>query len=130
MTKKIGRNEPCPCGSGKKYKKCHGSFAAQAVEASQPRPDIAKLLEQVRAQDKIREAQQGRGRAIVFPFGLGMSDFNRPGMIRLSDAYRNKQKHIDAFEIGQAFLQYTNLPSTFDGSLPSEAFGGASNRVI
>ena len=22
--KKIGRNEPCPCGSGKKYKDCHG----------------------------------------------------------------------------------------------------------
>jgi len=22
MIKKIGRNEPCPCGSGKKYKKC------------------------------------------------------------------------------------------------------------
>jgi preprotein translocase subunit SecA len=22
--KKIGRNEPCPCGSGKKYKHCHG----------------------------------------------------------------------------------------------------------
>jgi hypothetical protein len=24
---KIGRNEPCPCGSGKKYKKCHGEPA-------------------------------------------------------------------------------------------------------
>ena len=24
--KKIGRNEPCPCGSGKKYKKCCGSL--------------------------------------------------------------------------------------------------------
>jgi preprotein translocase subunit SecA len=23
--KKIGRNEPCPCGSGKKYKKCCGA---------------------------------------------------------------------------------------------------------
>jgi preprotein translocase subunit SecA len=23
-SKKIGRNDPCPCGSGKKYKKCHG----------------------------------------------------------------------------------------------------------
>lgn len=23
--RKIGRNEPCPCGSGKKYKHCHGS---------------------------------------------------------------------------------------------------------
>ncbi|MEO6302943.1 MAG: SEC-C metal-binding domain-containing protein, partial [Bacteroidia bacterium] len=21
---KIGRNDPCPCGSGKKYKSCHG----------------------------------------------------------------------------------------------------------
>ena len=24
---KVGRNEPCPCGSGKKYKKCHGAVA-------------------------------------------------------------------------------------------------------
>jgi preprotein translocase subunit SecA len=24
---KIGRNEPCPCGSGKKYKRCHGAAA-------------------------------------------------------------------------------------------------------
>ena len=24
---KIGRNEPCPCGSGKKYKQCHGRLA-------------------------------------------------------------------------------------------------------
>jgi preprotein translocase subunit SecA len=23
--KKVGRNEPCPCGSGKKYKQCHGA---------------------------------------------------------------------------------------------------------
>ncbi len=25
INKKIGRNDPCPCGSGKKYKQCHGS---------------------------------------------------------------------------------------------------------
>jgi preprotein translocase subunit SecA len=24
---KVGRNDPCPCGSGKKYKKCHGANA-------------------------------------------------------------------------------------------------------
>jgi len=24
-TPKIGRNDPCPCGSGKKYKKCCGA---------------------------------------------------------------------------------------------------------
>jgi preprotein translocase subunit SecA len=25
---RVGRNEPCPCGSGKKYKHCHGRFVA------------------------------------------------------------------------------------------------------
>jgi preprotein translocase subunit SecA len=25
---KVGRNDPCPCGSGKKYKKCHGAAVA------------------------------------------------------------------------------------------------------
>jgi preprotein translocase subunit SecA len=24
---KVGRNEMCPCGSGKKFKKCHGAAA-------------------------------------------------------------------------------------------------------
>jgi len=28
-TKKVGRNEPCPCGSGKKYKHCHGALAKE-----------------------------------------------------------------------------------------------------
>jgi preprotein translocase subunit SecA len=23
---KVGRNDPCPCGSGKKYKQCHGKL--------------------------------------------------------------------------------------------------------
>jgi preprotein translocase subunit SecA len=28
-TPKVGRNEPCPCGSGKKYKHCHGALASE-----------------------------------------------------------------------------------------------------
>ncbi|MBK6623311.1 MAG: SEC-C domain-containing protein [Saprospirales bacterium] len=27
VEKKVGRNDPCPCGSGKKYKRCHGRNA-------------------------------------------------------------------------------------------------------
>jgi preprotein translocase subunit SecA len=23
---RVGRNDPCPCGSGKKYKHCHGAL--------------------------------------------------------------------------------------------------------
>jgi preprotein translocase subunit SecA len=26
---KVGRNDPCPCGSGRKYKKCHGRPGAE-----------------------------------------------------------------------------------------------------
>jgi preprotein translocase subunit SecA len=26
-TTKVGRNDPCPCGSGKKFKQCHGRLA-------------------------------------------------------------------------------------------------------
>ncbi|MBK8932572.1 MAG: preprotein translocase subunit SecA [Chloroflexi bacterium] len=33
---KVGRNDPCPCGSGKKYKHCHGSAASTAVAPAQP----------------------------------------------------------------------------------------------
>ena len=30
VEKKVGRNDPCPCGSGKKYKNCHGRMEAAA----------------------------------------------------------------------------------------------------
>ena len=36
VDKKVGRNDPCPCGSGKKYKHCHGK--AQAGPSS-PQPN-------------------------------------------------------------------------------------------
>jgi preprotein translocase subunit SecA len=29
VEKKVGRNDPCPCGSGKKYKNCHGRLEAE-----------------------------------------------------------------------------------------------------
>ncbi len=31
MKDKIGRNDPCPCGSGKKYKKCHGTYSSEVI---------------------------------------------------------------------------------------------------
>jgi hypothetical protein len=32
--KKQGRNDPCPCGSGRKYKKCHGASAPEGSGAT------------------------------------------------------------------------------------------------
>ena len=41
MNIKTGRNDPCPCGSGKKYKHCHGLpvVAPQPAQASSPLDD-------------------------------------------------------------------------------------------
>ena len=37
----VGRNDPCPCGSGRKFKQCHGSLsAASAVAPAVPNPDV------------------------------------------------------------------------------------------
>jgi tetratricopeptide (TPR) repeat protein len=32
----VGRNQPCPCGSGKRYKECHGALGATSAEPSAP----------------------------------------------------------------------------------------------
>jgi len=32
---KVGRNDPCPCGSGKKYKKCHGQVGSELASTDQ-----------------------------------------------------------------------------------------------
>jgi hypothetical protein len=48
MSKKIGRNDPCPCGSGKKYKHCCGNKAAtakRAVSESKKPKKLEKLKE-------------------------------------------------------------------------------------
>ncbi len=36
VEKKVGRNDPCPCGSGKKYKNCHGSTQPSAPAGQAP----------------------------------------------------------------------------------------------
>lgn len=66
----------------------------------------------------------------VMAYGLGIPDFSKPGYYRLSEVYRRKQKHIDAHDIAEAFRKYPQLPTTFDGMLPSEAFNKKSQRVM
>ena len=35
---RIGRNDPCPCGSGKKFKQCHGSVLEEDEGGEEPQP--------------------------------------------------------------------------------------------
>jgi hypothetical protein len=65
----------------------------------------------------------------ICPFGVGLPDFNRPGYYRLAETYRSRQRHIDAYKVAEALVAYPQLPSTFDGRLPSEAFGRGRERI-
>lgn len=58
MQKKIGRNDPCWCGSGRKYKQCHEAFDARIRQIalkghSVPTTDLIKNADQI---GKIRES--------------------------------------------------------------------------
>ncbi|MDO4601535.1 MAG: SEC-C metal-binding domain-containing protein, partial [Eubacteriales bacterium] len=58
MALKIGRNDPCWCGSGKKYKKCHEAFDVKYEQFRQKRVpildhDLIKTPEQI---EKIKES--------------------------------------------------------------------------
>jgi hypothetical protein len=60
---KIGRNDPCPCGSGRKFKRCHGS----PIERDRPVPpqSLSGMNARADAAGVQRERQQGLGKPII-----------------------------------------------------------------
>jgi hypothetical protein len=99
MAKKTGRNEPCPCGSGKKYKLCHGEpeqldRVARAIAAAHAQ------LPRHAAEERQRIAQQGLGRPII------SADFAEQKMV----AVGNKVFHSPTVKTFADFLlQYIGL---------------------
>ena len=63
----IGRNQPCPCGSGKKYKRCHGAYPAHESRLHVPdlQAAFAQRMREAEALRVRREKQQGLGRPII-----------------------------------------------------------------
>ncbi len=59
--RKIGRNEPCPCGSNVKFKKCHGSLRL----TQELNENIAQNLNEAEAKRILAQQQQGLGNPIV-----------------------------------------------------------------
>lgn len=66
---KIGRNAPCPCGSGKKYKKCCGDpLRPQQMTRpkGQPTPEqFRQAIQRRDAEELMRQQQQGLGKPII-----------------------------------------------------------------
>jgi tetratricopeptide (TPR) repeat protein len=114
---KIGRNEPCPCGSGKKYKKCHLG-AAQAQPTAQPGHDWIdddglddlsnSVVDLVRAKrfDKALDAC----RRLIQEFPDVIDGFERSGMV-----YAAMGDHARAADCYRQAVNFATRPDQRDG---------------
>lgn len=60
----VGRNEPCPCGSGKKTKKCHPDADAKPVPAPAPRMASTPIVKSADEIEGMRRAGELAGRVL------------------------------------------------------------------
>ena len=60
---KIGRNQPCPCGSGQKHKRCCGRHRPEERRIPPELP--VALIKKALADERIRQNQQGLGKPII-----------------------------------------------------------------
>lgn len=77
-----------------------------------------------------RDLESTQGGMMIFAHGFRINDFAKPGRVTLSQKYKNKQKHIDAFRILESFKKYPNIPQTFDGSIPCYSFKKELQRIV
>jgi hypothetical protein len=61
--KKVGRNDPCPCGSGNKFKKCCGK--PESLHGTEISQDVLETFQKMEKERQEREATFGRARAPV-----------------------------------------------------------------
>ncbi len=90
---KIGRNEPCPCGSGRKYKHCCMLTRPQAAPAAAPAGVRASLMNEI---GKIRDAAIRR-RESLLELGVFILFSNRKG-----DAWLLEVTDRDAVQLVRA----------------------------
>ncbi len=69
MRKEIGRNDPCPCGSGKKYKKCCGSPKLSSRSISVVKEEPGNLQQRISGITKsgISDASSSLAGRVISP---------------------------------------------------------------
>jgi len=85
-TGEVGPRQPCPCGSGRRYKACHGSttgpvatFVARPFDGLPSEPDLVALREIVPAASAPLAVKDGLGRNVVLCSLLPMA---APALVR------------------------------------------------
>jgi tetratricopeptide (TPR) repeat protein len=90
----VGRNQPCPCGSGKRYKECHGAIDAPSAASSPAAADLSWVPQVMHA--ALRAQRRGRGREAAEGYrrvlGVQPRNFDATHMLALVEY---EQGHTD-----------------------------------
>ena len=92
---KVGRNDPCPCGSGRKYKKC--------CEGKEPAPDSQSLVEQFEALDERHMRPRDQLFERLRPSDLARLDPERLTTVQLIRGMRKLLEHR-RWEVAERFI--------------------------
>lgn len=100
MSKKIGRNAPCPCRSGKKYKKCHGA-AAPAWKSPEFQAKAWKIFDEKIAQEERRRKEFGHVRPPMHVDAFGKK------LVGVSNTIYSMHPHATALDAFREHLRLT-----------------------
>jgi uncharacterized protein len=100
MTEKIGRNDPCPCGSGKKYKACCMQKQQQSKPGLGKRKFTAKLLSgggMPKAPEKMDEPQPVDYNSLMErAFGQALHTEDQPTLANPSEFLPKEEEKSDS----------------------------------
>ena len=124
-----GRNEPCTCGSGRKYKHCCGKTPADAAATKAPPPDAARAWALLRAGrpaeseaecERLLAGQPMLGQALLC-LGLARQNQGKDALAALDSASRSLPSDADVHHLlGQALEDHGLLERA------AESFGRAT----
>jgi hypothetical protein len=124
---RIGRNTPCPCGSGKKYKHCCEKLTAGTSQAAGPTPEAIAQMNVQFARHEAREHQrrmlQGLGRPIITFENNGYRVVAVGKQIRWSKAWKTFPDFL--FD----YIKYVLTPEWGNAELKKPVAGARRSRA-
>lgn len=143
---RIGRNERCPCGSGRKYKHCCGSYAKPGPlsldKQEERRLTFQRTIAEHEAKEARRRQQQGLGRPIISTelgghriVAVGNTVHWSRRWNTFHDFLFDYLKEIFSHDWGaihrvfESMRKHHDIPSTFSGEMPETYFQRPTERL-
>ncbi|WP_027965228.1 tetratricopeptide repeat protein [Halalkalibacillus halophilus] len=116
MDKKVGRNDPCPCGSGKKYKKCCENDNVISFNQDHVKKELAEIWEEVmqhsieKYPQFMEKADQSNMMDVLKQLHLTLAHANKEGEV--ARFVTKKQKQVKRKSIYDTLEEWKNVTFT------------------